>query len=160
MGNPELDQTPVHQADTIEHVIGTATSRLPGETEPLRPKTPGQTAGEYFDAPPPVGPSAIATADYRPMINDFAKMGSDALVKKTGCNLIALKREERETLAERFNPLMQKYFPHLSEGEISIELSAAVCVISMAWAKWSIYRDWKATQKAQVPTETQHAGNA
>ncbi|MCM2278323.1 MAG: hypothetical protein NDJ89_09630 [Oligoflexia bacterium] len=77
--------------------------------------------------------------DYAPMISDLTGVASGFLVDQTGVKEIEISDEERARICIYLNPVLQKWFPNVTEAEMSPELMAVIGIGSIAVSKYMIF---------------------
>lgn len=66
---------------------------------------------------------------------------------QTGCELLALKKEEAEPLVDPVDHLLAKYMPQM--GPYGVEMMVAASIGGLAFSKYMMYLEWK-KEKARV----------
>jgi hypothetical protein len=95
----------------------------------------------------PLQPTLLA--DHRPLVRDLVTGYSGLIVEVTGCKDLAVSDAQKNDLAEGLSPLLQKYFPDLSGGEMGPEVRAIISVGMFGFSQYLIYREWKKAQAAK-----------
>lgn len=94
-------------------------------------------------------------ADYTPVFKRGIAFASSAVVKKTGCELVALDSDEQTEIAASVEGLRKKYLPNLDQGEMGPELAFVLAVGMICGTKYFVYSGWKAEQKKEAEKEVE-----
>lgn len=120
--------------------------QAPLEAEPIPAASSGGSGGGGDDGS--FGNSAPLRDTAFHMVKDLAFAGGAIAEELTGYPEAKCTEEEQLRLAEGVSPLIRKYFPNLGEGQISPEMAAVLCVVSVVGTKALIIRQ-KAKEKAE-----------